>query len=232
MLWGSKGPPTEATSFFLTSQASLFTDQVAVWIAYANDFVIGFEHHRPTASRRSVRTVPASANVVAVSVVAAAAVGPGRSGSDRSGAHRGRTDTVAAIGPTPIAVAPATHCDSAAPSPSNCDSAAAVASTTAPIAATSATASIGVVGNEGDQQQGCGCRSYENSTQHQRTPSSREEAADFYASRRTAVCPKPRAQKLRALDLDQGTRLVGAALVMWSGRNDAIGPKADISELK
>ena len=125
------------------------------WFAYANDFVIGFEHHRPTASRRSVRTVPAGANVVAVSVVAAAAVGPGRSGSDRSGAHRGRTDTVAAIaavaaiGPTPIACA--AHCDSAAaPRSSNCDSAAAVGSATAPIATTSATASIGVVGNEGN----------------------------------------------------------------------------------
>src|SRR6476620_7151932 len=125
-------------------------------VAYADDFVIGFQHHRPTASRRLVRTVPAGANVVAVGIVAAAAVGSGRSGSDRSGAHGGRTDTVAAIaavaatGPTPIAVAPATYCDSAAaPRSSNCDRAAAVAAT-APIAATSATASIGVVGNEGD----------------------------------------------------------------------------------
>ena len=40
--------------------------------------------------RRSVRTVPAGANVIAVGVVAAAAVGPGCSGSDRSGAHRSR----------------------------------------------------------------------------------------------------------------------------------------------
>src|SRR6478752_7843754 len=141
-------------------------------VAYADDFVIGFEHHRPTASRRLVRTVPAGANVVAVGVVAAAAVGSGRSGSDRSGAHRGRTDTVAAIaavaaiGPTPIAVAPAAHSDSTAPSSSNCDSAAAVGSTTAPIAAASATASIGVVGSEGDQQHGRGCRCDENSTQH------------------------------------------------------------------
>ena len=62
------------------------------WFASANDFVIGFEHHRPTASRRSVRTVPAGANVVAIGVVAAAAVGPGRSGSDRSGPDRRRTD--------------------------------------------------------------------------------------------------------------------------------------------
>src|SRR5215212_5717246 len=57
----------------------------------------------PTASRRSVRTVPAGANVVAVGVVAAATVGPGRSGSNRSGAHRSRTDTVATI-PAAIAV--------------------------------------------------------------------------------------------------------------------------------
>ena len=110
-----------------------------------------------TAAAKSVRTVPAGANVVAVGVVAAAAVGPGRSGSDRSGAHRRRTDTVATI-PAAIAVtsiasgySPAPHCDSAAaPRSSNCDSAAAVGSATAPIAATSATASIGVVGSEGD----------------------------------------------------------------------------------
>ena len=144
---GTAGPPAR--------DGAVATGDMII-VRYADDFVIGFEHHRPTASRRSVRTVPAGANVVAVGVVAAAAVGPGRSGSDRSGAHRGRTDTVAAIaavaaiGPTPIAVAPATHCDGAASSPSNCDSAAAVASATAPIAATSATASIGVVGNEGD----------------------------------------------------------------------------------
>jgi hypothetical protein len=104
--------------------------------------------------RRSVRTVPAGANVVAVGVVAAAAVGPCRSGSDRSRAHRGRTDTiaaiaaVAAIGPTPIAVTSATHCDSPAASrSSNSDRPAAVAAAT-PIAATSASASIGVVGSE------------------------------------------------------------------------------------
>jgi hypothetical protein len=123
------------------------------WFAYADDFVIGFEHHRPTASRRSVRTVPAGANVVAVGVVAAAAVSPRRSSADRSRADRRRTDTVAPI-PAAIAVTPiacAAHCDSAAaPRSSNCDSAAAVGSATAPIAATSATASIGVVGNEGD----------------------------------------------------------------------------------
>ena len=105
------------------------------------------------AAANSVRTVPAGANVVAVGVVAAAAVGPSRSGSDRSGPDRRRADTaiaVAAIGSTTIAVAPATHCDSAAaPRSSNCYSAAAVASA-APIAATSATASIGVVRNEGD----------------------------------------------------------------------------------
>jgi hypothetical protein len=122
------------------------------WFASANNFVNGFEHHRPTASRHSVWTVSAGANVVAVGVVAAAAVGPGRSGSDRSGPDSRRTDTaitVAAIGSTTIAIAPATHCDSAAaPRSSNCYSAAAVASA-APIAATSATASIGVIGNEG-----------------------------------------------------------------------------------
>ena len=120
-----------------------------------NTVKLRFAHDGPTASRRSVRTVPAGANVVAVGVVAAAAVGPGGSGSDRSGAHRSRTDTVATI-PAAIAVtsiasgySPAPHCDSAAaPRSSNCDSAAAVGS--APIAATSATASIGVVGSEGD----------------------------------------------------------------------------------
>src|SRR5829696_1406543 len=73
--------------------------------AYANDLVTASSTASPL-----VRTVPAAANVVAVGVVAVAAVGAGRGCSDRSGAHRCRTDTVAAIGPTTIAVAPAAHC--------------------------------------------------------------------------------------------------------------------------
>ena len=53
--------------------------------SYADDFSIGFEHYWPEVSRRSVRIVPAWANIVAVGVVAAAAavVGSRRSGADR-----------------------------------------------------------------------------------------------------------------------------------------------------
>src|SRR5712671_2259483 len=84
---------------------------------YSDDFIIGFEHHRPTASRRSIWLVLVRANPVSVGVVAAAAaaavVGPSRSCADRSRAHCRSTDTVAAI-----AVAPAAHSDSAAAAPS------------------------------------------------------------------------------------------------------------------
>ena len=42
-------------------------------VRYADDVIIGFEHHGPTASRRSVRIVPVRADPVAVGVVTAAA---------------------------------------------------------------------------------------------------------------------------------------------------------------
>ena len=87
--------------------------------------------------------------------------------------HRHRT-AIAAIGPDS---GPAAHSDSAAPVSSNCDSAAAVSSNCDRAAAVTsrshrtasgahAAASECVVGSEGDQQHGRGCRSDENSTQH------------------------------------------------------------------
>jgi hypothetical protein len=66
-------------------------------IMVRNADYFGFEHHRPTASRRSVRIVPARANIVAVGIVAAAAavVGARRRGADRNRAHCRRTGPVA-----------------------------------------------------------------------------------------------------------------------------------------
>jgi hypothetical protein len=52
---------------------------------------------------------------------------------------------------------------------------------------TAPAASERVVGMEGDQQHGCGCRSDENSTQHWLSPSSTEDSrADTCALRQTA----------------------------------------------
>ena len=89
---GAVGPPAR--------DGAVATGDMII-VRYADDFIIGFEHHGPTASCRSVRTVPAGANPVAVGVIAAAAavVGPRRSGTDRSRAHCRRTDAVAAIPP-------------------------------------------------------------------------------------------------------------------------------------
>jgi len=127
------------------------------------------EQHR----KRLDTGLVAWANPVAVGVVAAAtAVSPRRGRADRSRADRRRTDTVApipavaAIGRTPIAVAPAAHSDSTATSSSNCDSAAAVGSATATIAATSATASFGIVWEQtGGEQNEC-CKSSKNIAEH------------------------------------------------------------------
>ena len=137
---------------------------------------------RPTASRRSVRTIPAGANVVAVGIVAAAAaiVGACRSSADGSRADRRRTDSVTPIPVAAITIAPATHCNSTTPRSSNCDSAAPVASgcnsaaavstsvisATAPIAPTAATAGIGIVWDQtGGEQNKC-CGSSENIAKH------------------------------------------------------------------
>jgi hypothetical protein len=136
----------------------------ALWQHYVDDFIIGSAPHHRVAPL--VRTVPARANVVAVGVVTAAAVGPSRSGADRSGAHRCCTNTVAAIGPTTIAVAPTAHRDSAAPSPSNRYSAAAVASATGPVAATSAAASIGILWDHTGGEQNEYCQSRKKITDH------------------------------------------------------------------
>ena len=118
---------------------------------YADDFIIGFEHHWPTASRRSVR-IP-SANPVAVGVVAVTAVRTsancGRANSGRT--DRCRTDTVAPIA-VAAPIASAAHCDSAASArSSNCDRSAAVAAT-APIG-TSAAPSLGIIGDQAGGEQ-------------------------------------------------------------------------------
>ena len=125
-------------------------------VCYADDFIIGFEHHRPTASRRSVRI--SSANPVAVGVVAVTAV---RTSANSSRANSGRTyrcRTVAApiSVAAPIAVAApitsAAHCDRAASArSSNCDRSAAVAAT-APIG-TSAAPSLGIIGDQAGGEQ-------------------------------------------------------------------------------
>jgi hypothetical protein len=97
-------------------------------IMVRNADYFGFEHHRPTASRRSVRIVPARANIVAVGIVAAAAAVVGAPPPRRRPQprplppHRPRSGT--------IAVAPAAHGDSTAPVSPSCDRAAAIASRT------------------------------------------------------------------------------------------------------
>jgi hypothetical protein len=120
-------------------------------VRYADDFIIGFEHHRPTASRRSVRI--SGANPVAVGVVAVTAVRTsancGRANSGRT--DRCRTDTVAPIA-VAAPIASAAHCDSAASArSSNCDRSAAVAAT-APIG-TSAAPSLGIIGDQAGGEQ-------------------------------------------------------------------------------
>jgi len=117
-------------------------------------------------------------DVLSIAVVIAAvpvvAIGTVRSGC----AHCRRTDTntdsapiaVAAIAVTPIAVAsgyaPAAHSDGAAPISPSRDRAAPVVASTAPIAATSATASIGVFGDQAGGEQNECCKSSENEAEH------------------------------------------------------------------
>jgi hypothetical protein len=134
------------------------------------------------ATRYGLISVSVRANPVAVRVVATAAavIGPRRRSADSSSADRRRTDTVApvpaAITVTPITVtsiasgySPAPHGDSAAtPRSSNCDSAAAVGSATAPKAATSATASVGIVWDQASGEQNECSKSSKNITEHQR----------------------------------------------------------------
>jgi hypothetical protein len=107
--------------------------------------------------------------IAAVPVVAVGTVGCGC-------AHCRRTDTdtapiaVAAIAVTTIAVAsgyaPAAHSDSAAPISPSRDRAAPVVASTAPIAGTSATASIGVFGDQAGGEQNECCKSSENEAEH------------------------------------------------------------------
>jgi hypothetical protein len=109
--------------------------------------------------------------IAAVPVVAIGTVGCGC-------AHCRRTDTdtdtapiaVAAIAVTTIAVAsgyaPAAHSDSAAPVSPSRDRAAPVVASTAPIAGTSATASIGVFGDQAGGEKNECCKSSENIAKH------------------------------------------------------------------
>jgi hypothetical protein len=102
--------------------------------------------------------------IAAVPVVAIGTVGCGC-------AHCRRTDTdTAPIAVAAIAVAsgyaPAAHSDSAAPVSPSRDRAAPVVASTAPIAATSATASIGVFGDQAGGEQNECCKSSENEAEH------------------------------------------------------------------
>jgi hypothetical protein len=59
-----------------------------------------------------------------------------------------------------------------------------------------------IIGEGCDQQHGYGCRSYEKSTQHSRTSSSKEESRRrLHIAPNRGFCPKSRARELRALDL-------------------------------
>src|SRR6478736_6979090 len=150
-----------------------------------------------TPPRRSVRIIPARADVVAVGVVAAAAavVGPRRS------AHCRRTD------PVTVAVASTTHGDSATTGSANRDRAAPCSANpdrAAPGSHACAAAGGRVLRRVGDQQHGCGCQSDENPTQHWRSPSF-ERGTPRTPAHRTEprVSPKPCVRELRGLDLDQ-----------------------------
>src|SRR4051812_15437289 len=138
--------------------------------------------HRQAAPAQLV-LVRVGTNVVAVGVIAAAAaavvVGTRCCSTYRCGTHRCGTVAAAVRG---VAVAPAAHSHSAAPSTSNGDSAAAVAasvkSATAPIAATSATAGIGIVRDEtGGEQNDC-CKRSKNIAKHDNLPTNFLEQED------------------------------------------------------
>jgi hypothetical protein len=124
---------------------------------------------------------PLVANPVAVGVVAAAAViiSPCRRRADRSRAD-GRRTIAPTIPVAAIAIATASNCDRATSSASNRDSATAVASArdraaavattvksaTAPIAATAATAGIGIVWDQAGGEQNECCKSSKNIAKH------------------------------------------------------------------